>query len=285
MKVALVGDGVGQSLTPQMHEAEGAAQGLTYRYEIWDTSLDPWRGMDLPSILDHAERAGLAGLNITHPHKMAVVACLDELVGPARDLRTVNTVAFRDGARIGFTTDYTGFLRAMRSEGLPLTNARVVQFGAGGAGAATALALLDLGAALTIVDADAARARALAERLRRVRPDAAVSSATIAQAQLSAAAGVVNATPVGMAAHPGSPFDPGDAPGEAWIADIIYFPRETALMRQARALGMRVIGGGGMAVFQAADAFECFTGLIADVSRLQNTFSRLTLGAPFEDAS
>ncbi|NNF71802.1 MAG: shikimate dehydrogenase, partial [Rhodobacteraceae bacterium] len=109
MRAALVGGGIAASLTPAMHEAEGAAQGMAYRYERYDTATEPWNARTLAEILEHAESEGLCGLNVTHPHKTCVGACLDALEGPAGELGTVNTVVLRDGKRIGHTTDYSGF--------------------------------------------------------------------------------------------------------------------------------------------------------------------------------
>ena len=272
MKAALVGDGIGPSLTPGMHEAEGRALGLDYRYGRIDTREAPWRDMTLSAILDRAEAEGHAGLNITHPHKMAVTAHLDRLSGPAAALGSVNTVVFREGRRVGHTTDYTGFRAALAAFGVALQGARVVQFGAGGAGAATALALLDAGAGLRLVDPDRGRAAALAERLRAARPNAEVSAGP---ADLARADGAVNATPLGMEDHPGMAFDPADLPPGAWVAEIVYFPLETALVRAARARGLPVMDGAAMALHQAVDAFALITGVAPDVARMRASFARL----------
>ena len=138
MKAALVGSGIGQSLTPGMHEDEGRAQGLNYRYDRFDTALAPWKGMSLAEIVDQAEAQGFAGLNFTHPHKMQIARHVHELSEASEALGTVNTVVFRDGRRIGHTTDYSGFAAALRAFDVQIEGAEIVQFGAGGAGAATA---------------------------------------------------------------------------------------------------------------------------------------------------
>lgn len=272
MKAALVGNGIGQSLTPGMHEAEGRAQGLTYRYDRFDTALAPWKDMALPEILDHAEAQGFAGLNITHPHKLQVAQYLDGLSAASEALGTVNTVVFRDGRRTGHTTDYSGFDAAVRAFDLTIEGAEVVQFGAGGAGAATALALVDAGARLCLVDTDAERATGLASQLRSARPQAVVRTGP---ADLARAVGAVNATPLGMDAYPGMAFDPRQIGAGAWVADIVYFPLETALTRAARACGLRVMNGGAMALYQAVAAFELLTGRKADAARMQASFEGL----------
>ena len=272
MKAALVGNGIAQSVTPGLHEAEGAAQGLSYRYERFDTALSPWKGMALSDILDHAETEGYAGLNITHPHKLSVTSYLDALSGPAKALGAVNTVVFQDGKRVGHTTDYSGFDQALKVSGLITNGARVVQFGAGGAGAATALALIDAGVSLRLVDCDKARAETLAEHLRAARPKAVIKTGA---GDLRRANGVVNATPLGMKAYPGMAFDPAALGADAWVADIVYAPLNTALLNAARARGLRVMDGGGMALYQAVAAFELITGHRADATRMRISFDQL----------
>lgn len=272
MKAALVGSGIGQSLTPGMHEAEGRALGLGYSYERFDTAEPPWDGMALAEILDHAEADGYAGLNVTHPHKMTAAVHLDALSGPSETLGTVNTVIFRDGQRVGHTTDYLGFAEALRRFGPVVDGAFVVQYGAGGAGSATALALIDAGAQVTIVDPDTIRAEELANRLRASRPKADIRSGPT---DLALVDGAVNATPLGMDAYPGMAFDPALLKSNAWVADIVYFPLETTLVRAARVNGLDVMDGGAMAVFQAVAAFELITGSKADPDRMAASFDQL----------
>jgi shikimate dehydrogenase len=88
--------------------------------------------------------------------------------------------------------------------------------------------------------------------------------------------GLVNCTPIGMDAHPGLPVPADVLHAGLWVSEIIYFPLETALLRAARALGCRTIGGGGMAVFQAVEAFRLFTGLVPDAGRMQRHFAEMT---------
>jgi shikimate dehydrogenase len=136
-------------------------------------------------------------------------------------------------------------------------------------GAATAYALLTMGAAgLRIADVDHQRAVGLVDAMRRVFGPERVA-AVDAAAALAGADGVVQATPVGMASHPGTPFDPGLLHAGQWLAEVIYFPRETALVRAARQRGCQTLDGAGMAVFQAVQAFELFTGRPADPARMR----------------
>ena len=145
---------------------------------------------------------------------------------------------------------------------------KVVQFGAGGAGAAVAYALLELGVAeLVLVDTDRrARGAAQAELYGGHGRPCSHSRPTRGRKSLGAD-GIVNATPVGMAKYPGVPFPAELLSSGQWVAEIIYFPEETELLRLARALGCRTLAGTGMAVNQAVRAFELFTGLAAGSTR------------------
>ena len=225
-----------------------------------------------------ARDLGYDGLNITHPCKQLVLDHLDELSPDATALGAVNTVVLRDGRMVGHNTDWSGFARSF-DRGLPdapLTS--VVLLGAGGAGAAVAHALLTLGTArLTILDVDQWRARGLATALSdRFGAGRALGGAADDLAgALATADGLVHATPTGMAAHPGLPLPADLLRPDLWVADIVYRPLETALVRTARDLGCRVLDGGGMAVYQAVDAFRLFTGLEPDPDRMLAHFTQL----------
>jgi shikimate 5-dehydrogenase len=145
--IGLIGQGIGGSLSPAMHEEEGFRQGYGYVYRRIDLDALGVNADALPQLLDAAQQMGYNGLNITHPCKQRVIEHLDALSDDARALGAVNTVLFKDGKRIGHNTDWSGFARSFR-RGLPDASlARVVQLGAGGAGAAVAHAALQMGAA------------------------------------------------------------------------------------------------------------------------------------------
>ncbi|MEU4324087.1 shikimate dehydrogenase [Nonomuraea dietziae] len=264
----LIGSGIGPSLSPPLHEREAAHHGLSYVYRLLDTDV---LGQDVGELVRTARRFGYDGLNITHPCKQAVIPHLDELSEDARMLGAVNTVVFDGERAIGHNTDWTGFAESF-ARGLPDAPTRqVVQLGAGGAGAAVAHALLTMGAdTLTVVDADPARATALAAELEirfgtgRARPAVQADLPEL----LAGADGLAHATPTGMARHPGLPLPASLLRPGLWVADIVYRPLETELLRQARALGCRTLDGGGMVVFQAAHAFRLFTGRVPDTERM-----------------
>lgn len=256
-----------------LHVTEATAQGLDLSYDLIDLDARALTPSALPALLSEAEASGFRGLNITHPCKQRVIPLLDELSEDARQLGAVNTVLFSGGRRFGHNTDWSGFLESFR-RGLPgAAIGTVLQLGAGGGGAAVAHAALRMGVGrLFLNDVDIRQAETLAEALnRRAGWDFAVATADLATAA-SIADGVINATPVGMDAHPGLPFDGGLLGSRHWIADIVYFPIETALLTLARSKGCRVLDGGGMAVFQAADAFRLFTGREPDAERMLARF-------------
>ncbi|HLX01259.1 MAG TPA: shikimate dehydrogenase [Trinickia sp.] len=276
----LIGSGIGGSLSPAMHEEEGRQLGFNYVYRRIDLELLRLDMSSLPSLLSAAERMGFNGLNITYPCKQAVIELLDDLSDDARALGAVNTVLLKDGKRIGHNTDWSGFKRAFE-RGLPgVSLERVVQLGAGGAGAAVAHAALMMGAReLTLFDVDAARSAKLAAQLQARFPAARVGAGGEAPSALAdavaAAGGLIHATPTGMAKLPGVPLPVELLHKALWVADVVYFPIKTELLKAAEALGCRTLTGGGMAVYQAVDAFEIFTGIAPDAERMFQYFQTL----------
>ncbi|GAA0491975.1 shikimate dehydrogenase [Streptomyces olivaceiscleroticus] len=260
----LIGSGIGPSLSPALHEREADRHGLRLLYRTLDLDTLGVAAESVGDLIAAARTLGFDGLNITHPCKQLVIPHLDELSSGAAELGAVNTVVFRGGRAIGHNTDVTGFTQSF-ARGLPGAATRqVVQIGAGGAGSAVAHAMLSLGTdLLVLVDTDPARSGALAEALDARFGAGRATTATPDElaAVLSGADGLVHATPTGMAAHPGLPLPAGLLRADLWVAEVVYRPLETELLRTARELGCRTLDGGGMAVFQAADAFRLFTGL------------------------
>ncbi|MFI9340829.1 shikimate dehydrogenase [Streptomyces sp. NPDC052773] len=276
--VGLIGSGIGPSLSPALHHREADRQGLRYLYRLLDLDTLGLPPEAVGDLVRAARDLGFDGLNITHPCKQLVLGHLDALAPQAEALGAVNTVVFDGGRAVGHNTDVTGFAASF-ARGLPdAPLERVVQLGAGGAGAAVAHALLTLGAErITVVDALSERAAALAASLTRHFGDGRATAGTPDRLPglLARADGVVHATPTGMAAHPGLPFPAALLRPELWVAEVVYRPLETELLRTARAAGCATLDGGGMAVFQAVDAFRLFTGrepdsaaMLADIAEL-----------------
>lgn len=279
--VGLVGTGVGPSLTPALHMAEGRAQGLDYVYRTIDLTTLGVAPEQIEEVLTWARALGYNALNITHPCKQLVIPHLDEVDDVAAALGAVNTVVFRDGRAIGFNTDTSGFALGF-AEGLPeAATGNVVLLGAGGAGTAVADAMLRLGTGhLTVVDLDVERATALAHDLAARHPLVHIDASSFDKLSvlLPSSDGVVHATPTGMAEHPGLPFDAELLHSGLWVADIVYRPLDTALLQAARAAGCRTLDGGHMAVHQATEAFALITGITPDTDRMSQHFRRLVAG-------
>ena len=277
----LIGRQIGASRSPWLHEREAQAQRLALSYTLFDFAA---MGMDeshLAGQLDAAEAAGYSGVNVTYPYKQAVIAYLHELSPDAARIGAVNTVKFAAGKRIGHNTDVIGFAESMRT-GLPnVSLERVLQLGAGGGGAATAQALLELGVrALLVCDQDADRAATLVRRLQNGFSGVRAAAIDDPLSVIGTVDGVVNATPMGMAADPQAPIDTSTLSSRQWVADIVYFPIETELLRAARARGCATLDGSRMAVYQAAAAFEIFTGRKADRARMLKSFMEFSEAAP-----
>ena len=273
--VGLIGANIEKSLSPVLHEDAFAAAGIRGHYHLMDLERLP--GRTLAELLGAAGTAGFAGVNVTYPCKEAVLPLLDDVSAEARQIGAVNTVTIDKNRRTtGYNTDRVGF-RLSFEEALgrgAVAGKTVVLVGAGGAGRAVAFALCDLGAARVLVyDTDARRAAALVADVTlhigagRCRAIDAVAPA------LADAAGVVNATPIGMLGFPGIPVPVEAVAPRHFVADIIYTPLDTALVKAARARGARVLTGGGMCVFQAAEAFRLFTGIAPDIGRMKRMFA------------
>ncbi|MFI6575749.1 shikimate dehydrogenase [Nocardiopsis sp. NPDC050513] len=276
--VGLVGTGIGPSLTPPMHEREAAElhRRLVYRtIDLDELGLAPRAVVDL---VGSARHLGFDGLNVTHPCKQLVLSALDGLTPDAAALGAVNTVVFESGRAIGHNTDWSAFARCLE-RGLPdVPRDRVVVLGAGGAGAAVVYALLGSGAReVSVVDTDAERARDLAGRLCGHFPGAVCRAGGTGalEALLARADGMVNATPTGMAHHPGVPVPADLLRPPLWVADVVYRPLRTELLRLAEERGCPTLSGGEMAVFQASQAFGLFTGLEPDPDRMLAHFRAL----------
>jgi shikimate dehydrogenase len=274
--VGLIGAGIQASRTPAMHEQEGARQGLRYVYKLIDLN-ELNLGVDaLPDLLRAAERMGFDGLNVTHPCKQAVLPLLHELSDDARALGAVNTVVLRDGRRIGHNTDWWGFAESFRRNLPDANRSRVVLLGAGGAGSAVAHAALALDVErLTIFDTGEARAEQVAAGLGERFGAGRAAPGRDLEAAMAEADGLINATPVGMPGHPGLPLPAELLRPALWVADIVYFTLRTELLERARALGCQTLDGGGMAVFQAVEAFRLFTGIAPDAERMRRHFAAM----------
>lgn len=277
--IGLIGANIMKSLAPALHIDAFAAAGITGHYHLMD--VDQMPGRSLGSLLDAVKVAGFLGVNITFPFKQAVMPMLDELSPEARQTGAVNTVVISSaGHTTGYNTDRSGF-RLNFEDGLGGSSAEgktAVLVGAGGAGSAVAFALMDLGLReLIVFDKDGLRAAALAADVVTHFGAGRCRVADRLGDEIAAADGVANATPIGMTGFPGNPVPVSALRPEHWVADVIYTPIETELIRCAAANGAQVLTGGGMCVHQAVDAFRLFTGLTPDAARMHRTFAAALL--------
>jgi len=272
----LIGAGIQRSLAPALHEEEAHHHGLRLHYQLIDLALGGVGIEALPALLQAMRIIGFRGLNITFPCKQSVIPLLDALSEEARTIGAVNTVVREGGRLIGHNTDASGWSWGFR-RALPRADlSRVLLLGAGGAGAACAHAVLGLDAErLVVVDKDPGRAAALVERLNRRFPKNRASTAADAVAEVHAATGLIQATPVGMDQHPGTPLAEAHLRSAMWVSEIVYVPLETALLKAARRIGCATADGGHMNVGQAIGAFKLFTGLEPEPARMEAHFRRL----------
>lgn len=254
-----------------MHEQAAHELGVRCHYQLIEVA-----GADrekLRAVLDEIRRRGFAGVNVTYPYKEAVVSLLDELWFDADAIGAVNTVVVRDNRLIGYNTDSTGFAHAAAGIAGDLRAGSVALIGAGGVGKAIAFALANLGVAqLRIFDSDPAKARHLVMLLGALIGAVAVNSVEEA---VRGATGLVNATPVGMLPSRGSPVPETLLHGGLWVADAVYYPLWTPLLLAAKTTGARVMTGRDLAIHQAADAFELFTGLTPSTAVMGQAFDRV----------
>ena len=248
--VGVIGDPVVHSLSPTLHNAAFEALGLDWVYVAFPVPRG--RGADAVAAVP---ALGLAGLNVTMPHKEDVPGACHELSADAAALRSVNTVVLLpDGRTLGDSTDGPGFLDALADEAIGVAGRSILVLGAGGAARAIVLARGRAGAAVTV----AAR-----------RPDAAEAAAALAPGGRAVPIGavdpspfavVVNATPLGMSGGDPLPVDPGSLHTGHTVVDLVYHPADTPLLAAARAQGAAAVNGLGMLLHQAARAFTQWTG-------------------------
>lgn len=264
--VGVIGWPVAHSLSPPMHNAAFAHLGLDWVYVAFPVTPE-----NVGRAIEGVRGLGLAGVNVTIPHKAAVVPYLDEIDQTVADLGVANTIHNAAGVLKGYNTDGPGLLRSLAEAGCEVAGRRAALIGAGGSARAVAMAFARAGAAsLTILNRTVAKAEELAATVERLTGRQVVAlplSGPQAQEAVETAEIIVDSTSVGM--HPHSDVPPV-IPAE-WlhsgqvVCDLTYNPRETVLLRAARSRGAVTVDGTGMLVHQGAIAFEIWTGQPAPV--------------------
>ena len=274
---ALIGDPVDQSLSPAMHNAAFRALGLNCAYVALRV---PERF--LLDAIGGIRALGIAGFNVTTPHKIGIVGLLDELDESASLVGAVNTVKNDRGKLIGFNTDGEGALRALKGKIGPIKRKEVVLLGAGGAAHAIAFSLASAGARLTIANRTVPKARAFASTIEQ-KLGINVEVISLARAKLTEALknadALINATSVGMYPRADQTLVSASMMHRGLIVnDIVYRPLLTRLLREARRAGGRTIDGLGMLVHQGALAFEIWTGKRAPIKVMDSAAKRQLKG-------
>jgi shikimate dehydrogenase len=264
-KLGLIGYPVSHSLSPRMHAA--ALQALAMDGDYTAVAVAP---ECLRDTLSELVARGYDGLNVTIPHKQSVMPCLDDLAPSARAIGAVNTIVKEGGRLVGHNTDAAGFTRGLAAAGFDPHGAAVLVIGAGGAARAVLYSLAQTGARVTIWNRTHARAAQLAVEFGANLADAVLPARRWGEFAL-----IVNTTSVGM--HPHDKNTPlpllGRGLGAHWVYDLVYRPRETVLLREARAVGALTIGGLEMLVYQGAESFRLWTGREAPVSVMRQAVS------------
>ena len=264
----LIGAPIAHSASPAMHERAAEALGAHCHYQLIEVA-DAGRE-ELRLLLDGVRRLKFAGVNVTFPYKEAVVPLLDELSPGARAIGAVNTVVVRDGRLVGYNTDTTGFARAIAELVRDPAQSAVAVIGAGGVGKAIAFALAATGVTdIRIFDTDPVKARHLASLLES---QARTSVAVSVEDAMRGVTGLVNGSPVGMLPSRATPVPEALLHDGLWVVDAVYTPLWTPLLNAAKAKGAKVMTGRELAIYQAADAFELFTGLKPSAVEMGNAF-------------
>lgn len=264
MVYGVIGDPIEHSLSPVIQNAAFVTSKLDSIFIAFKV-----RCGETGNALAGMRALGLAGLNVTMPHKNAVLSFLDEVDPTAKLLGAVNTIQNKSGKLVGFNTDAIGALNALRENGVDPKGKKVVLLGAGGAARAIAYALGKEAAELSILSRTIKPAAELADNLFRQFNSKVIVyqlSPLTVKANLVDADLLINATSVGMAPDSDETLVPTKLlkPNLA-VMDIVYNPIETKLARDAKAAGANVVSGVEMLIYQGAASFEIWTGCQAPV--------------------
>ncbi len=262
-RLAIIGDPIEHSISPAIYNATLPAMGIDARYEAWSTP--PGK---VAAAIERLRSAAMLGMNVTVPHKSAVMPFLDAVDPIAARVGAVNCIAKPDGRLTGHNTDRYGFLRALAEAGCDVAGAAAVVVGYGGAARAVASALVEAGAtSVTVAGRSAERATAFVEWLRAEAGEVRLSAYGWRDGAFAAACQgatlIVNCTSVGMRhgdAEGLSPLAADLIPGGAWCYDLVYTPMETPFLSDARRAGAKPIGGLEMLVYQAEASVRLWTG-------------------------
>jgi shikimate dehydrogenase len=261
--LGIVGWPLGHTLSPALHNFVLARLGLQHRYVPFPVE----DGERLEAALRGLCAAGVVGVNVTIPYKVAAAPLCDELTADARLAGAVNTLRFEGGRIVGHDTDIAGFGRALAERGAVVTERRVLVLGAGGAARAAVVFLHRAGAKVTVAARQRAKGEELAKGLAQsVGAEIGVVDWDDRSAAVKRADVVVNTTPIGMWPRTGdSPLDISAPLGPGHVVyDVVYNPVKTRLLARAAEAGATCLDGLDMLVHQAFDALDFWTGRPTD---------------------
>jgi shikimate dehydrogenase len=274
--LGVIGDPIDHSLSPLMHRAAIEKAGIDAVYRAFHIRLD-----QLPAFIEEVHKNHYLGFNVTIPHKQNIMSYLDDIAPEAQAIGAVNTVLHRSGQLIGYNTDAIGYLRSISEEKKWEPHGKsVTLLGAGGAARAVSYSLMKAGASqIYIIDQITTKANELAENINKLfmksqRMDV-IEWADLTEC-LTKSDLLVNATPIGLQ---GTSFDflPLEAlPDSALVSDLVYSPRETPLLLEAKKLGHKTHEGLGMLLYQGAEAFRIWFGKDPDVDVMRQVLTKLT---------
>ncbi len=255
----VIGDPIEHTLSPIMYNAAFNSLNLDIAFLAFKV-----KPAEVGAAIAGMRALNILGLNVTMPHKKAVINYLDEVDQSARFLSAVNTIRNKSGRLFGFNTDGMGAVRALRENGADPRGKKVVLLGAGGAARAIAYMLAKEVDELVVLNRTVKQAEALAGLIKRARNkkvSAGALTPSVIQQSLSGTDILVNATSIGMKPNAGhSPVLPEWLKPNLAVMDIVYNPIETKLAKDAKAAGAKVVSGVEMLIYQGAASFEIWTG-------------------------
>ncbi len=263
----IIGDPIGHSLSPKLHNAVFEKFGMNAVYLAFRVEASR-----VEQAFDAMRALGIAGFNVTVPHKEAAIDCIDEIPHDIdRVIGAINTIVNRDGRLFGYNTDSPGFLSSLKQElAFNPKGKKVLLLGAGGAARGVSFSLALAGAEkMWVYNRTREKGVGLADLLTKHFPKTEFSAiGGSGEAAMEKIDLVVNTTSVGMEGNPGVPLDLRHLKSQPAVVDLVYSPEETEFLKQARRLDLRCTNGLGMLVAQAALSFERWTGKTEGVQAL-----------------
>lgn len=258
LQLGIMGDPVDHSFSPKMHNYISATQGNDYVYSAYHVKPE-----NLSDAINGMRALGICGINVTAPHKIAVMQYLDEISDQAKLLGSVNTVVNRNGKLIGYNTDSEGFYLSLTNAGIKIKNSKILVIGCGGVVKPTLMRIIQAQPeSITLVNRTKSKAAALADDLYNIMGFKIKTEIDSMDFDI-----VINTTSAGMA--PQLDCLPTDSISEIEnldfikkdmaVVDMIYNPSETKFLKIAREKGAKTVNGLGMLIYQGIVAYELFT--------------------------